>query len=207
MPVRIRLQRRGRTHHAEYAIVVADVRAPRDGKYIEKLGTYNPNTNPATINLEFDRALYWVQQGAQPSDTARAILSHKGVLMYEHLLRGVKKEAFNEAEAEKRFEAWKNDKAAKIQAQKEEISSIDKKLKDEALKAEKEVNEKRAEALKAKFAEENAVEEEVTEETTEEVAETPEVKEEAKVEEKEEAKVEVKEEAKEETPKEKTEEK
>jgi len=171
MPVKIRLQRRGHSHYAEFAIVAADSRAPRDGKFIEKLGKYNPNTNPATIELDFERALYWVQNGAQPSDTVRAILSYKGVLMMDHLLRGVKKGAFDDAEAQKRFEDWKNNKEGKIQAKKEKLTSDAKAQKEEALKAEKEVNEKRAKELSERFAEEAKAEEEVAEETTEEVTE------------------------------------
>lgn len=176
MPVKIRMQRRGRTHYAEFAIVAADSRAPRDGKFIEKLGKYNPNTNPATIELEFDRALYWVQQGAQMSDTARAILSYKGVLMYDHLLRGVKKGAFDETEANKRFEDWKKQKEIQIQAKKDKLTASDQEIKAAALEAEKEVNLKRAEELRKRFAPEEEVAEEVAEEvvenTSEEVKET-----------------------------------
>lgn len=174
MPVKLRLQRRGRTHYAEFAIVAADSRSPRDGKFIEKLGTYNPNTNPATIDLDFDRALYWVQKGAQPSDTARAILSYKGVMMKDHLLRGVLKGAFDETEANRRFEEWKQQKEAKIKAKKDKLSADDQKKIDDALKAEKEVNEKRAEELSKRFAEENEEEaEETTEETEAKTEETP----------------------------------
>ena len=110
MATKLRLQRRGRKNYAFYQIIVADSRAPRDGKYIERIGSYNPNTNPATITLDFDRALYWLQVGAQPTDTVRNILSDEGVLMKKHLLGGVTKGAFDEAEAEKRFETWKNSK-------------------------------------------------------------------------------------------------
>ena len=110
MATKIRLQRHGRKSYAFYSIVIADVRAPRDGKFIEKIGTYNPNTNPATVDLKFDRALDWVLKGAQPTDTVRNILSREGVYMKKHLLGGVAKGAFGEAEAEAKFEAWKNDK-------------------------------------------------------------------------------------------------
>ena len=106
MATKIRLQRHGRKAYPFYKIVVADSRAPRDGKFIEKLGTYNPNTEPATVDLDFERALHWLSVGAQPSDTARSILSHEGVLLKKHLLEGVKKGAFDEATAEKKFEAW-----------------------------------------------------------------------------------------------------
>ena len=107
MATRIRLQRHGKKGKPVYNIVVADQRSPRDGKYIEKLGIYNPNTNPALINLDFDSTLDWMMKGAQPSDTAKAILSYKGILMKKHLLEGVRKGAFNEEEAEKRFLAIK----------------------------------------------------------------------------------------------------
>ena len=110
MATKIRLQRGGRKGYAFYRIVIADVRAPRDGKFTEKIGTYNPNTNPATVDLNFERALYWVETGAQPTDTVRNILKSEGVYMMKHLRGGVKKGAFDEATAEKRFEAWKADK-------------------------------------------------------------------------------------------------
>ena len=106
MSTKIRLARHGRKGRPFYHVVIADSRAPRDGRYIEKIGTYNPNTNPATIDLKFDRALYWLMTGAQPTDTASRILSYKGVLLKKHLLEGVKKGAFDEAAAEAKFEAW-----------------------------------------------------------------------------------------------------
>ncbi len=170
MSVRIRLQRRGRRHYAQYAIVVADKRAPRDGKFIEKLGTYNPNTNPATIELNFDRALYWVQVGAQPSDTARAILSYKGVLMMDHLLRGVKKGAFDEEEAKRRFEEWKKQKEAKIEAKKQRLSDEAKKKAEAILEEEKKIKEQKAAEIAKKLEaerQEEASEEENNEENTE----------------------------------------
>ena len=114
MATKIRLQRHGRKSYAFYPIVIADSRAPRDGKFIERIGSYNPNTNPATISLNFERALYWVNNGAIPTDTVRNILSREGVMLMKHLQGGVKKGAFTEAEAQKRFEAWKNEKDAKI---------------------------------------------------------------------------------------------
>ena len=108
MATKIRLQRGGRKSYAFYSIVIADVRAPRDGKFTEKIGTFNPNTNPATVDLNFERALYWVETGAQPTDTVRNILKGEGVYLMKHLKGGVKKGAFDDAEAQKRFDAWKN---------------------------------------------------------------------------------------------------
>ena len=110
MATKIRLQRGGRKGYAFYSIVIADARAPRDGRFTEKIGTYNPNTNPATVDLNFDRALYWIECGAQPTDTVRSILSHEGVYLMKHLRGGVKKGAFDEAAAQKKFDAWKADK-------------------------------------------------------------------------------------------------
>ena len=152
MAVKIRLARKGRKKLAFYHIVVADSRSPRDGRYIEKIGSYNPLTNPATIELDFDKALTWLQNGALPTDTCRAILSYKGVLMKKHLLEGVKKGAFEEAEATKRFEEWIKQNEAKIEAKK---SSLEKSQDDELekrLSVEKRVNEART----AKLAKRNA---------------------------------------------------
>ncbi len=120
MATKIRLQRNGRKGYAFYSIVIADVRAPRDGKFTEKIGTYNPNTNPATVDLKFDRALYWVEVGAQPTDTVRNILSKEGVYMMKHLRGGVKKGAFDEAAAQARLQAEKkvNEEIAKKVAEK-----------------------------------------------------------------------------------------
>ena len=167
MATKLRLQRRGRKNYPFYQIIVADSRAPRDGKYIERIGSYNPNTNPATITLDFDRALYWLQTGAQPTDTVRNILSNEGVLLKKHLLGGVAKGAFDEVEAEKRFETWKNNK---LQEERSVITSDDEKRRAEEkarLDAEKEVNKVRAAALAQKKAEEDAAnapeEEQVTE--------------------------------------------
>ena len=143
MPVRIRLQRHGKKGKPFYWIVAADARSKRDGKFLEKLGTYNPNTNPATINLDVDGSVKWLHNGAQPTDTARAILSYKGVLMKKHLLDGVKKGAFDEAEAEKRFTAWLEEKEAKVQAKRDGLSKAEAEAKAQVLAAEKEVNEKR----------------------------------------------------------------
>ncbi|SHF68852.1 30S ribosomal protein S16 [Dysgonomonas macrotermitis] len=118
MATKIRLQRRGRKDYPFYQIIIADSRAPRDGKFIEKVGSYNPNTNPATITLDFDRALYWLQVGAQPTDTVRNILSDEGVLMKKHLLGGVTKGAFTEADAETKFQAWKDSKDKSVESAK-----------------------------------------------------------------------------------------
>lgn len=164
MATKIRLQRHGRKNHAFYPIVIADSRAPRDGKFIERIGSYDPNTNPATITLNFERALYWVNVGAVPTDTVRSILSNEGVLLMKHLQGGVKKGAFDEAEAQKRFEAWKANKQAAVDAQKTAMAT----KKQEAVKAAFEhevavnkakaeaVAKKKAEALAAKAAEEAA---------------------------------------------------
>jgi small subunit ribosomal protein S16 len=152
MAVKIRLARKGRKKLAFYHIVVADSRSPRDGRYIEKIGSYNPVTNPAIIELDFDRALGWLQNGALPTDTCRAILSYKGVLMKKHLLEGVAKGAFDEAEATRRFDEWIKQNEAKIEAKK---SNLEKSQDDELgkrLSVEKTVNEARA----AKLAKKNA---------------------------------------------------
>ena len=113
MATKIRLQRHGHKNYAFYPIVIADSRAPRDGKFIERIGSYNPNTNPATISLNFERALYWINNGAIPTDTVRTILSREGVMLMKHLQRGVKKGAFSAEEAQKRFDAWKQAKDSK----------------------------------------------------------------------------------------------
>ena len=152
MATKIRLQRHGRKGYAFYSIVIADVRAPRDGKFTEKIGTYNPNTNPATVDLKFDRALYWVEVGAQPTDTVRNILSREGVYLMKHLKGGVKKGAFDEAAAQAKFEAWKNASAAKANAAADK-KAADKKAEAAArLEAEKKVNEKIAEKVAEKKA-------------------------------------------------------
>src|SRR5450759_4069340 len=167
MAVKIRLARKGRKKLAFYHIVVADSRSPRDGRYIEKIGSYNPLTNPATIELDFDKALGWLQNGALPTDTCRAILSYKGVLIKKHLLDGVKKGAFDEAEATKRFEEWMKQNDAKIEAKK---SGLEKSQDDDLGKRlldEKRVNEARA----AKLAKRNA--DLAAKEAAEDKAETP----------------------------------
>ncbi|MDZ4665019.1 MAG: 30S ribosomal protein S16 [Bacteroidota bacterium] len=127
MAVKIRLQRHGKKDAAFFHIVVADGRAPRDGKYIEKLGVYNPTTNPATINLDFNGALNWMLKGAQPTDTCRAILSYKGVIYKKHLLGGVTKGALTEAQVEEKFTKWLADKEGKVNAKKDNLVTEGKK--------------------------------------------------------------------------------
>ncbi|GHT67577.1 hypothetical protein AGMMS50239_31000 [Bacteroidia bacterium] len=153
MATKIRLQRHGRKGYAFYHIVIADSRAPRDGKFIERIGSYNPNTNPATIDLKFERALYWLQVGAQPTDTVNNILSKEGVLLKKHLLGGVKKGAFTEAEAETKFEAWLNSKQSAVKAEVGKLSEAQRAAAKAKLDAEKAVNKAKAEALAAKKAE------------------------------------------------------
>ena len=152
MAVKIRLARKGRKKLAFYHVVVADSRSPRDGRYIEKIGSYNPVTNPATIELDFDKALGWLQNGALPTDTCRAILSYKGVMMKKHLLEGVKKGAFDEAEATKRFEDWIKQNEAKIEAKKSNLEKSQDEESGKRLSVEKRVNEARV----AKLAKRNA---------------------------------------------------
>ncbi len=149
MPAKIRLQRHGKKGRPYFHIVVADARAPRDGKYIERLGFYNPNTNPATIEIDVDGAVKWLGNGAQPTDTARAILSYKGVLYKNHLLKGVQKGAFSEEEAEKRFNAWLEEKQAKIEGKISNIAQAKEKESADRLAAEAEVNKTRAAAIAA----------------------------------------------------------
>lgn len=168
MATKIRLQRHGKKSRAFYHIVAADTRAPRDGKFIEKLGTYNPNTNPATIEINFERTLHWVQVGAEMTDTARTLLSYKGILYKNHLIKGVAKGALTEAQVEEKFSKWMEEKDAKIAAK---VSGLDKtaaKAKADALKAEVDVNTARAKEIEAKNtpveAEPEATEEVVAEE-------------------------------------------
>ena len=152
MATKIRLQRGGRKSRPIYSIVVADARAKRDGRFIEKLGTYNPNTNPATIDLNFDSALSWVMKGAQPTDTARAILSYRGVMMKKHLLEGVRKGALTEEQAEAKYEAWLSDKESKIGANVKAIAEKKAADKTARLAAESEVNKVRAASIAAALA-------------------------------------------------------
>jgi small subunit ribosomal protein S16 len=166
MSVKIRLQRHGKKGKPFYWIVAADARSKRDGKFLDKIGTYNPNTNPATIDLNVDSAVQWLHNGAQPTDTARAILSYKGALLKHHLDGGVRKGALTQEQADAKFAKWVEEKAGKVDSKKDGLSKAQADAKAKALKAEEEANEKRkaaqAEALKA--------EEEVEE--VEEVAET-----------------------------------
>jgi len=152
MATKIRLQRHGKKGYAFYSIVIAHSQAPRDGRFIEKIGTYNPNTDPATIELNFERALYWVNVGAQPTDTARSILSKQGVYLMKHLQGGVKKGAFDEAAAQAKFEAWKQSKASALSNAKMKAIDAKKAEKKARLEAEKKVNEEMAKALAEKRA-------------------------------------------------------
>ncbi|MBE9484634.1 MAG: 30S ribosomal protein S16, partial [Bacteroidetes bacterium] len=185
MPAKIRLQRRGRKARPFYHIVIADGRAPRDGKFIEKIGTYNPIVEPADIQLNFDRALYWLQSGAQPTDTVRTILSFKGVMYKNHLLKGVKKGALTEEQAEAKFQAWLSEKEAKADNKVKESELAKKEANKQVLEAEKLVRETRAKDIAAKRAaaiekQVEAAREEITAEAAEEAEE---VKEEVKKEE------------------------
>lgn len=149
MAVKLRLQRHGKKGKPFFHIVAADSRSPRDGKFIERIGSYNPNTNPASIQLDNDRAVTWIKNGAQPTDTVRAMLSYTGVLYRLHLDKGVAKGAFSQEEADKRYEAWVQEKAAKIQGKRDSLAKN--KSTDEAkrLKHEREVNENRLKAITA----------------------------------------------------------
>jgi len=167
MSVKIRLQRHGKKGKPFYWIVAADARSKRDGKFLDKIGTYNPNTNPATIDLNVDSAVQWLHNGAQPTDTARAILSYKGALLKHHLDGGVRKGALTQDQADAKFAKWVEEKAGKVDSKKDGLSKAQADAKAKALKAEKEANDKRiaAQAEAAKV-------EEVVEEVTEEVVET-----------------------------------
>ncbi|HNV65969.1 MAG TPA: 30S ribosomal protein S16 [Bacteroidales bacterium] len=147
MSVKIRLARKGRKKQAFYHVVVADSRSPRDGRFIEKIGTYNPLTDPATIEINFERALEWLQNGAQPTDTCRAILKYKGVMMKKHLLEGVRKGAFDEAEADRRFNEWLKGKEEKIELKRSGLEKKGEELRKKKLEAEKAIKEARAEEL------------------------------------------------------------
>ena len=163
MSVKLRLQRHGKKGKPFYWIVAADARSKRDGKFLEKIGSYNPNTNPAIIDLDVDGAVKWLQNGAQPTDTARAILSYKGALLKNHLAGGVRKGALTEEEAEKKFQAWLDEKAAKEEAKKDGLAKADADAKAKALEAEKAANEARI-AAAAPVLEETAEEEAPAEE-------------------------------------------
>ncbi len=182
MPTKMRLQRFGKKRKPFYHIVIADGRAPRDGKFIEKIGTYNPVHNPAIIELDFDKAVQWLNNGAQPTDTVRAILSYKGVLYKHHLLRGVAKGALSEAEAEAKFQKWLTEKEAKIEAKRKSLEEKSRNAKKEMLDAETKIKEAREAELAKKRAaemeaaapkEEEAPAEEISAEETTSTEETP----------------------------------
>jgi small subunit ribosomal protein S16 len=166
MPVRIRLQRHGKKGKPFYWVVAADARSKRDGKYLEKLGTYNPNTHPATVDLDVDASVKWLQNGAEPTNTAKAILSNKGVLLKHHLVKGVAKGALTEEQVEERFAQWLAEKEKAAQALSSSLDKAKADAKAKALEAEKEANEKRAAAIAAA----NAPEPEVSEEPAAEEA-------------------------------------
>ncbi|HEX4887567.1 MAG TPA: 30S ribosomal protein S16 [Luteibaculaceae bacterium] len=179
MPVKLRLQRHGKKGAPFYHIVAADARAPRDGKFIERVGSYNPNTNPATIDLDLDKSIKWLRDGAQPTETVKAILSYKGVLYRNHLLKGVAKGALTQEQADAKFATWLQSKQEKIDGKRNKLASAKTNAYQERLAAEIEYNKKKAEAIAAKntpvVEEAPAVEEapEVTEaaaDTTEETA-------------------------------------
>ena len=152
MAVKIRLQRHGKKDSAFFHLVVADGRAPRDGKFIEKLGIYNPNTNPATIDVNFDSTLNWLMKGAQPTDTCRAILSYKGILMKKHLLEGVKKGALTEAQVEQKFNKWLDEKAGKILGKTEHLKKTKSHKEADRMKAETAAKEAKAAKIAAREA-------------------------------------------------------
>lgn len=153
MPTKIRLQRHGKKRYAYFHVVVADARAPRDGKFIEKLGTYNPNDNPATIDISFDRALHWVKVGAQPTDTVRALLSYKGVMHKDHLDRGVLKGALTQEQADKKFEAWLKEKEGKVLGKKDSLAKAAADVEKTRMAAETEAKKKKAAEILAKTSE------------------------------------------------------
>lgn len=169
MAVKIRLQRHGKKDAAFFHVVAADGRAPRDGAFIEKLGTYNPNTNPATIDLNFENTLRWLQNGAVPTDTCKAILSYKGIMMKKHLLDGVKKGALTDAQVEERFAKWLEQKDTKISSKKDNLSSDAKKAVSDKFKAETASKDART----AKIAAKTAVVEPAAAESESQVEETP----------------------------------
>ena len=177
MPVKIRLQRHGKKGKPFYWIVAADARSKRDGRYLEKLGTYNPNTNPATVEVKLDHAVNWLEKGAQPTDTARTLLSYRGVMLKHHLNGGIRKGALSQEEADKKFAAWLEEKEAKIQSKKDGLSQSESELKAKRLADEKAVSDKRlADAAAAEAeaaAEEAAAEIAEAEEATTEVTEVP----------------------------------
>ena len=150
MSVKLRLLRKGRKQQPFYYIVAADARAPRDGRFIERVGSYNPNTNPATIDLDLDKSVQWLQNGAQPTDTVRAILSYKGVMYKNHLLKGVAKGALTEEDVETRFNAWLEEKQGKIDAKRGKLAEATAAKAKEALERESKIREEREKAILAK---------------------------------------------------------
>ena len=174
MPVKIRLQRHGKKGKPFYWIVAADARSKRDGRYLEKLGTYNPNTNPATVEVKLDNALNWLEKGAQPTDTARTLLSYRGVMLKHHLNGGIRKGALSQEEADKKFASWLEEKEAKIQAKKDSLSKSESELRAKLLADEKAVSDKRLADAEAEVAAEQAAvetaEDQVSEENTVEPA-------------------------------------
>ncbi len=171
MATRIRLQRRGKKNQPFYHIVIADGRAPRDGRFIERIGTYNPLTNPATITINFDRALYWVETGASPSDTARSILKKEGIYLMKHLRGGIAKGAITEMDAERKFEAWKQEKESKKSNVKREATDQARNEMKKRIEAESKVRETISAKVAAKYAKEAAVEAKAEEEAIEATAE------------------------------------
>ncbi len=174
MAVKIRLARHGKKNHAFFHIVVADVRAPRDGRFIEKIGSYNPNTNPATIILNSERALHWIGVGAQPTDTCRRILSYEGIMLRKHLQGGVAKGALTQEAADQKWNAWKAEKDSKLEAKKQNIKKSGNELRRELLNAEAKVNQDRAEAIAKRKAEEALAAQEAAAKAAAEAAEATE---------------------------------
>ncbi len=178
MAVKIRLARRGRKKRAMYDVVIADARAPRDGRFIEKIGTYNPNTDPASINIDNDKAFDWVMKGAQPTDTVRAMLSYRGVMFRKHLQVGVDKGAISQDDADKKLAAWIEEKESKITGKADQLAKAKADARKAKLEAEAKVSAARAEAIAAKnVVAEEVVEEEAAEATETVEAETPAVEE------------------------------
>ncbi|MDR3187922.1 MAG: 30S ribosomal protein S16 [Prevotellaceae bacterium] len=173
MAVKIRLARHGKKGHAFYHMVVADSRAPRDGKFIEKLGIYDPNTNPATVELNFERALDWLNKGAQPTETSRAILSYKGVLLRKHLDGGIKKGALTPEAAEEKFQAWIADKKLKISTKRNQLDKAKVERHKSRLSEEEKAKEAKAEEVAKKRAELAAKAAEAVAEAPEATAEAP----------------------------------
>ena len=169
MATKLRLQRHGRKKQAYYYIVAADSRAPRDGRFIERIGDYNPNTNPATINLNLEQAVKWLDNGAVPTDTVRAILSYKGAMMLHHLHGGVNKGAFTAEQADAKFQAWLSDKDNKVQSKRDKLAAAKAETAAEKFKAEAKAKEAKAAAIAAK----NAVVETAAEQAIENAEETP----------------------------------